>query len=244
MRRCVLALAGLIALGSSAWSADYDKTETSPLYQLRLRVPAAAMAIPALRDKIMALYKANADQTKSDAKDDKDSDLEFHPYDVETTWRITFESDALISLSGDTYADTGGAHPDDGFETLVWDKIANRALAITDLFAPSAAKAALASISNAATQNWNAIYRQRSGQKPGPDADQAKDGIGPDAEKLKTYALTFAKGQGSANGIVLLYGAGQVWPHVLGDFRVPVPAAAFSQYLAAQWKPTFAPGPQ
>ncbi len=196
MRRCVLVLTGLIALSSPAWSADYDKTETSPLYQLRLRVPAAGMAIPALRDKIMALYKVDADETKSDAKDDKDADPEFHPFNVETTWRITFENDALISLSSDIFADTGGAHPNGAFETLVWDKKADRALAITDLFAPQATKAALAAISNAAAQTWNAIYQKRSGQKsPVPDADhQAKDGIGPDTRETENLRADFRKG--------------------------------------------------
>lgn len=62
---------------------------------------------------------------------------------------------------------------------------------------------------------------------------------GPDAEKRKTYARTYAKGQVTANGIVLLYGAGQVWPHVLGDFRLSVPAAVFAKYLAPQWKTLF-----
>jgi hypothetical protein len=243
MRSYLLALAGLVALASPALGADYDKSEKTPLYELRLRVPAAAMAIPALRDRIMALHKTDADQTRSDAKEDKDSDPVFHPYDVETTWRVTFESSAVISLSGSTFADTGGAHPNSGFQTLVWDKNANRAVAITDLFAPAQVKPALAAIADAATRSWTRIYRQRTGREPGPDADQARDGIGPEAKKLETYALTYEKGQTHASGIVLLYGAGQVWPHVLGDFRVPVPAAIFSRYLYARWQPTFAPTP-
>ena len=52
----------------------------------------------------------------------------------------------------------------------------------------------------------------------------------------------YAKGQTSANGILLLYGAGQVWPHVIGDFRLAVPAAVFKPYLLPQWKGVFAAG--
>jgi hypothetical protein len=89
---------------------------------------------------------------------------------------------------------------------------------------------------------WTKTYIQRSGQKPGPHADVASDGIGADPEKLKTYALTYASEQATANGIVLLYGAGQVWPHVLGDFRLTVPAAVFTKYLAPQWKHVFTAG--
>ena len=232
-----LALAATPALG-----ADYDKTEKSPLYELRLRVPAAAMAIPLLRDRVLALYKADADQAKHDAKEDKADNPSFNPYAIDTTWRITFENDAVISLSGETYADTGGAHPNGGFQSLVWDKKVGRAVPIEALFAPDQVKPALIAIADAASRAWAKTYTQRSGQKPGPEADVAKDGIGPDAEKLKTYALTYAKGQSSANGIVLLYGAGQVWPHVLGDFRLSVPASVFVKYLAPQWKAVFAAG--
>jgi hypothetical protein len=99
----------------------------------------------------------------------------------------------------------------------------------------------LTAIAGAASEAWDRIYTQRSDQKPGPNADMAKDGIGADAQKLKTYALTYAKGETRANGIVLLFGAGEVWPHVLGDFRLSVPASVFAKFLAPQRKPIFTP---
>lgn len=228
-----------LLVSQAAAAADYNRSEKTPLYTLALRVPEAAMRIPALRARIMALHETDAKQTRSDAKDDKEADPAFHPYDVETTWRVTFEDAAVISLSGDTYADTGGAHPNEAYQTLVWDKKANRAVAITDLFAPGQSRAALAAIADTAARTWTRIYEQRSGQEAGPEADDASLGIGPDAEKLKTLALTYARGQTRANGIVLLYGAGQVWPHVLGEFRVPVPARVFYRYLSPRWRNEF-----
>jgi hypothetical protein len=72
--------------------------------------------------------------------------------------------------------------------------------------------------------------------------DRPANGCHHNTEKLKTYALTYAKGQTAANGIVLLYGAGQIWPHVLGDFRLAAPAAVFTKYLAPQWKDVFTAG--
>jgi hypothetical protein len=232
---CAAALAAAPAL-----AADYDTTEKSPLYELHLRVPATAMTIAPLKDKILALYKADADQAKRDATEDKEDNPSFHPYSIDTVWRVTFESDAVLSLSAETNADTGGAHPNQDFTTLVWDRKASRTVPIEQLFPPDQAKAALAAIASAATKAWARSYTQRRGQPPGPDADVAKDGIGPDPEKLRNYVLTYARGQTAANGIVLLYGAGQVWPHVLGDFRLAVPASVFAKYLAAPWKAVFA----
>ena len=232
-----LALAAVPAMG-----ADYEVREKSPLYELHLRVPATAMTIAALKDKILALYKADADQAKADAKEDKEANPSFHPYSIDTSRRVTFENDAVLSLSAETNADTGGAHPNAAFQTLVWDKKADRAVPIDGLFRPDQTKAALTAIADAANKAWTKSYTQRSGQKPGPDTDLAKDGIGADPDKLKTYALTYAKGEAIANGIVLLYGAGQVWPHVLGDFRLAVPAGVFAKYLKPQWQAVFTAG--
>ena len=148
----------------------------------------------------------------------------------------------MLSLSGDTDADTGGAHPNEGFQTIVWDKKAGQAVPIEALFAPDQVKAALTAIADAAAKAWTRTYTERSGQPPGQDTDLAETGIGAEPEKLKTYALTYARGQTSANGILLLYGAGQAWPHVLGDFRLGVPAAVFAKYLRPQWKQVFIGG--
>jgi hypothetical protein len=236
-------LAAIIALlplaVTPALSADYETTEKTPLVELHLRVPANAMAIAPLKERILALYKSDADQAKADAKDDKDGNPSFHPYSIDTIWRLTFENETVASLSGETNADTGGAHPNQGFATIVWDKKAGRAVPIEALFVSDQVKPALQAIADAAAKSWTRIYTQRAGQKPGADTDLADAGIGADPEKLKTYALIYAKGQTSANGIVLLFGAGQVWPHVLGDFRVAVPAGVFAKYLAPRWKEVF-----
>ena len=130
----------LALLAAPVLAADYDQTEKSPLYQLRLRAPAAAMDIAPLRQQILALYTADAEQAKSDAKDDKDSNPSFSPYDIDTNWRVTFENDAVLSLSAETNADTGGAHPNQGFQTLVWDKKGSRVVPIEDLFVRLAAE--------------------------------------------------------------------------------------------------------
>lgn len=237
--------AGLMCLGLTAMpalSADFDTTEKSPLVELHLRVPETAISIAPLKQTILALYKGDADQAKTDARENKQDNPGFEPYSIDTIWRVTFENAAVVSLSGDTNSDTGGVHPNETFQTIVWDKKANRAVPIEALFGPDQVKMALTAIAEAAGKAWTKTYIQRSGQKPGEDTDLAGIGIGADPEKLKTYALTYAKGQTAANGIVLLYGAGQVWPHVLGDFRLAVPASVFTKYLAPQWKDAFTAG--
>jgi Deacetylase PdaC len=231
---------GLLFAATPALSADYETKEKSPLVDTHLHVPASAMAIAPLKDRILALEKADIDEAKTDAKEDKEDNPSFHPYSIDTVWRVTFENDAVISLSGETNADTGGAHPNQGFQTIVWDKKSNRSVPIESLFGPDQVKAALTAIADTAAKTWTKLYTERSGQSPGQDADLIETGISANPGKLKTYALTYAKGETVANGIVLLYGAGQTWPHVLGDFRVAVPAAVFAKFLAPQWQAVFA----
>jgi hypothetical protein len=242
MKRIATVLVSLALFIAPAFAADYDATDKSPLCEARLRVPAAAMAIALLKDHILSLHKTDVDQAKADAKDDKEGNPNFHPYAIDTVWRVTFENQTVLSLSGDTYASTGGAHPNEGFQTIVWDKKAGAAVPIEALFAPDQVKPALTAIADAARKAWIKAYTERAGQPPGQDTDLAETGIGAEPEKLKTYALTYARGQTSANGIVLLYGAGQAWPHVLGDFRLGVPAAVFAKYLRPQWKQVFIGG--
>lgn len=222
-----------------ALAADYETTERTPLVELHLRVPASAMAIAPLRQQILAMFKSDADQAKADAREDKDGNPSFHPYSIDTTWRLTFENESVMSLSAETIADTGGAHPNQGFSTIVWDKKVGHDVPIEALFTPDQLKPALQAIADAAARAWTRIYTQRAGQKPEPDTDLADAGIGADPEKLKTYALIYAKGQTSANGILLLFGAGEAWPNVLGDFRLAVPASVFAKYLAPRWKEVF-----
>src|ERR1700722_5152916 len=160
MKSFAAALAGLALVAAPALGADCDTTEKSPLCELHLRVPATAMTIAPLKDKILALYKTDADQAKHDAKEDKEGNPSFHAYAIDTVWRVSFENDTVLSLSAETNADTGGAHPNQAFQTLVWDKKANRAVPLEALFQPDQLKAALTEIAGAATQALTRTYSE------------------------------------------------------------------------------------
>lgn len=235
----VLLLAGVFTLASSfALAAGYDKTETTKAYTTRLRLPDAGLSIPALKAEIMARWKRDSDEIKSEAREDlKDQVPDFHPYMLDTQWRVTFESADVISLSANSFIDQNGAHPNGGFDTIVWDKKANRAVPFEDLFVPAMRKAAFTAIAASARKTWIAIMTKREGDAPIPG--MVDDGIGADPKKLGHYALIYAKGENRPNGIVLLYGAGEVWPNAAGDFRLVVPASVFRADLTPEWKARF-----
>jgi hypothetical protein len=237
MKRLIL-LAGVFALASSfAFAAGYDKTEQTKLYTLRLRIPEAALAIPALKAEIMARWRKDSDGLKSDAADDKDADPQFHPFMLDTNWRVTFENNDVVSLSADSFIDENGAHPNGAFDSIVWDKRANRAVKFEELFMPGQRKVAFTAIAASAKASFLKWLAKEEGSPADPA--EADDGIGADPDKLGHYALTYAAGETKANGIVLLYGAGEVWPHVIGDVRLSIPVAVFRAYLAPEWRARF-----
>jgi len=239
MKNIALAFS-IVLLASPAFaSGDYSKKETTKAYEISLKVPAAALAIPKLKAEIMARWQKNAAEIKQESTSDlKEAPQYFHRYALDTIWRITFEDAKVISLSANSFIDEGGAHPNGAFDSIVWDKQANHAVAFADIFIRGQENIAYRAISDYARKLWIKQMTAEDGT-PG-DPAMAAEGIAPDADHLGHYALTYAKGEGKANGIVLLYGAGEVWPHVIGDIRLAIPLKVFGKYLKPEWASEFA----
>jgi hypothetical protein len=234
-----MALSFGLAIAPVLAAAPYDKTEKTGAYEIRLRIPAEAMAIAPLKAELFARWKKDSDDIKDEAKQEKsEAPQYFHAYALDTNWRISFESARLISLSGYSYIDENGAHPNAAFDSIVWDKTANRAVPFEALFARGQEKAAFKAIATAARKTWIATVNKGAGGDP-VDPSMANEGIGDDAKHLGHYALTYAKGERKVNGIVLLYGAGEAWAHAMGDFRLAIPVSVFRKYLAPKWAAEF-----
>ena len=237
--RTILCALGMCLVAMAALAAtDYDKTEKTKAYEIRLRIAGTAMTIPKLRDEIMARWKKETAEIKEQSTSDlKDVPEYFHPYSFDANWRVTFENDHLISLSTNTFIDQNGAHPNGEFDSIVWDKRTSRVVPFHELFVPGRAPAAFTAIATAARKAW----KKSVVEKAGADAETSDmdQGIAADEKHLGHYALTYAKGDTKANGIVLLYGPGEVWAHVLGDFRLSIPVAVFREDLTPAWRAEF-----
>ena len=226
----------LVALPAFA-VGDYDKKTKTDAYDLRLRVPAAAMAVAPLKAEIFRRWKKDSSELTTQAiEDKKDAPQYFHGYALDTQWRVTFESADVLSVSGYSFIDEGGAHPNAAFDAIVWDKTANRAVPLDDLFTKGQAQAARKAIAASATASFNA-WLTKAGYPADPS--EATEGISADGSKLGHYALTHDKGVAKANGIVLLYGAGEAWAHVIGDIKLPIPTSVFHNYLTPRWAAEF-----
>ena len=100
--------------------------------------PAVAAAIPALK----ALLDADIadrrsvleDSARTGRKDAKEGGFEFRPFGYWLDWKVVTELPGWLSLSTEIDTFEGGAHPNHGFDALLWDKAANQRRAATDLF--------------------------------------------------------------------------------------------------------------
>lgn len=238
MKRLVIAALLCVAALPALAAGDYDKHTKNATYDIRLRVPAAALVVAPLKAEIFRRWAKDSRELTTQAVDDKKSLPQFfHGYTLDTQWRVTFESADVLSVSGYSFIDEGGAHPNAAFDSIVWDKKAGQAVPLDDLFVKGQAPAAIAAIAASARTTFIA-WANKQGDEP-IDPSMADEGIGKDSTHLGHYALTHDAGVTKANGIVLLYGAGEDWAHVMGDVKLAVPVSVFRQYLTPRWAAEF-----
>ena len=117
--------------------------ESSDLSEFDYSYPAEAGRIPALKawldaDRTKARAQLIEDATAGRAEA-KDSGFEYHAYASGREWQKVTETPRFLSLSAQIYDYTGGAHPNHGYDSLLFDKQSGIRLAPLDLFASKAA---------------------------------------------------------------------------------------------------------
>lgn len=89
------------------------------------RYPAAAAPIAPLRrwlDADRARLRTRALRDAVADRRERGAGIPFHQHDATREWKVVAETPRLLSLSGETYRFTGGAHGSTLLEALVWDK--------------------------------------------------------------------------------------------------------------------------
>jgi hypothetical protein len=120
----------------------FKLNEEDELLDFTYSWPAEAAAIPDLD----ARFRADLDKARKEARDTAvdtkqsmaELDVEFHQQFFTREWELDGQSARLLSLSNLTGTYTGGAHPNYNVAALLWDRHADREIAVTDLFEPGA----------------------------------------------------------------------------------------------------------
>ncbi len=213
-------------------------SEKTDLYEFHYSYSVEAAGIPDLHDWLEADLARTKAALISDAKegreDAKASGYAFNAYTASSDWNVVTDLPGWLSLSTLVGSYSGGAHPNYGYDTILWDKAANIRRSAMDLFTSKAAiKAAVLKAFCAELQRQRA--KKRGGEEPGDPEDDFNKCIDP-TEQTVILGSKSHKGFDRIGFLIAPYNAG---PYAEGSYEVTLPvtaavvAAAKPEYRAA-----------
>ena len=217
-----LAIAILLAAAAPAPKPGGVEVKT-PDYAFSYRWPAAVEAIPALRARLDAEQAGLSRDLARDAAEARrdaaaDPDLRFVPYEVAAEWEVVTRLPGWLSLSHQVSVFEGGAHPNHGFDSLVWDRAGDRALKPLDLFVSAAAL-------DAAIRSpfCEALDRQRAERRGEPVNRASGDDFDACIAPSEQTVILGSSNRKTFNRIGILVAPYAAGPYVEGAYDVTVP---------------------
>lgn len=196
--------------------------EANDLIDFAYAYPAAAAAIPALRDlldKDLARQKADLIRdAREGQKDAKESGYPFHAYSHSTDWQVVSDLPGWLSLSTILGYYSGGAHPNYVYDTILWDKAANKRRAPIDLFVSKAA------LSRAIRADFcTALNQQRSQKRGEPVAAGSTEMFEDCIDPVASTVILGSAGKQGFDRIGVLVPPYEAGPYAEGSYEVTLP---------------------
>lgn len=212
----MLAMVTAILVGAGMANA----AEKTADYSFEYRYPAQAGQIPALRAWLEADKTRLRTQTARDAAearvDARKDGFPFRQYDTQKIWKLVTDTPRFLSLSGDVYSYTGGAHGTPGSVGMLWDKAARQRIAPKQVFA--SLPAVQAALGPAFCTKLKAERRRRVG------AVADKDGLFSKCPTLKELTVLLgSSGGGRINRIGLIADPYVAGSYAEGPYEVTLP---------------------
>jgi hypothetical protein len=194
-------------------NTDIVVEENTETYEYYYSYPVEAAAIPNLvtwmkadsaksRAEIIGWAKQGFDEAKADKR-------EFQPYSQSTGWTVAGSTPQLLSLMSEFGGDTGGAHGNYGFGTLLWDKAAAKALKQpSDVFVKG-----VAALNIVRKTYCTALDKERAARN-GPDWNADLGSIFGDCPAFKDLTIGFSGKQGGQLDTLHFIAA----PYVAGSY--------------------------
>jgi hypothetical protein len=205
--------------------------------------PAAVEAVPDLRSRLMKDQEAvrrafaeEAGQARQAAA--ADPGRPFRPYGLSVEWKVAADLPAWLSLSQSLSVFEGGAHPNTGFDSLVWDRRAGVERPPLDLFtSPEALDAAIRD------PFCKALNRERAARR-GEPIDPNSDGMFDQCvDPTASTVILGSSNKQQFDRIGILIAPYEAGPYAEGDYEItlPVTKAVLAAVKAASSQPSGAP---
>lgn len=169
-------------------------------------------------------------------------DWEWRPYDIGWTWEIVWSDETRVSVLQSWYEYTGGAHPNHGSGSILWDVPSQHVVTLPELFTDGAdGSPAMLALLDAVNTGLVAQKRRRLGESF-DETDQAMwtGALTPSAESLGVFTLAPSTRGDQSGGLIFHFDPYAVGPYAEGSYRIPVAQSVFAPYLATEWQGVFA----
>ena len=223
------------AIASAPAAAARSVKEENDLYDFEYGYPAAAAAIPALRqwlEQDLVEHKSALARESRDERDDFRKDgIDYRAHSLFVDWKVVTETPDWLSLSTLLGTYTGGAHPNYYFLGLVWDKAAGQRRDPIDLFTSKEA------LSKAIRRDFCAeLNRQREKKRGAPVDPSSTDDFDACIDPVGETVILGSSNRQKFNRIGVLVAPYEAGPYAEGDYEVTLPVTAA---VLAAVKPQF-----
>ncbi len=227
--------AALLASASAAQELSY-KVDT-PRLAADIALSSEAEAWPALADALRRDALAALGEVTAWAAADTAAP---RPYALGISYRAAFVSPEAVSIVRSTYIDSGGAHPNSGFQTWNWDVARAQVMGLEALF-PDGSPAYGAISASLRQQIARDVYEGE------PIGDYwigiVEEATAPDPASLRNFALAAGDAPGVAVGLDFYYAPYAVAAYAFGSHVISVGRGVFGAYLLPSRRPLFGLSP-
>lgn len=221
--------------GAAQPGAAREVKQSNPLFEFAYSYPAPVGAIPDLKaqldgelEKLKTELAKNAEGQKAEAKKEG---FPFNPLGSWVEWKVVTDLPGWLSLSADISDYQGGAHPNHGFDALVWDRQANQRRKPIDLFTSKAALAQAISKDFCA-----ALDRERAKKRGGESIGDAVPEFSKCIDPAESTIILGSSNRKAFDRIGVLIAPYEAGPYAEGNYEVTLPV---TPAVLAAVKPEF-----
>ena len=218
--------------------------ESTEDYEFEYSWPVAANSIPALATVLQRRADSARAELVENAAEDRaaaaEADYPFRPHSFMGEWELVADIPGWLSLSGTISTYSGGAHPNSGFDSLLWDKETGGARNPLDLFRSPQ------NFENAIARRFCTMLDAERAERRGAPVDPDADDYFSDCPVVEEVTVLL----GSSNGetfdrigiLVMPYVAG---PYAEGSYEFDLPVdTALLDAVRRNYRRSFSLGPQ
>ncbi|MGZ8362896.1 MAG: DUF3298 domain-containing protein [Caulobacteraceae bacterium] len=160
------------------------------------------------------------------------------PVGQEVSWSVAAANPRLVSLLAVNYEDTGGAHPNHGYDAMLWDAVQQIEIKKDELFRPrgpadDAVKAALC----------DGIHKARA-EKGVEESPEVQEGWPCPDWRDPDITLSPSTTPGKFGGVTFVFSPYEIGSYAEGEYEVTLPQSVLQPVLNPVWAGEFAGEPK